>query len=93
MHYFYIATYLILINIIAALICALDKRKARKGGWRIPEQTLFMLVFFGGGIGMYLTMKKIRHKTKHKRFMIGIPIIVIMQCALIVFMLYKLNVF
>ena len=62
---------------------------AKMGGWRIPEQTLFILVLLGGGIGMYFAMKVIRHKTRHKRFMIGIPLIIIFQIAIIFILKYK----
>lgn len=92
MHYLIIFGYLLVINIAASLVCVWDKYKARTGGWRVPEQTLFMLVFFGGGIGMYATMKAIRHKTRHKRFMIGIPLIIVMQILCITLVLYKMNV-
>lgn len=71
--------YFIVINLLSAVVCIWDKKMAIKGGWRVSEQSLFMLVFFGGGLGMYITMKAIRHKTQHKRFMIGIPFIIILQ--------------
>lgn len=90
MLYEIIIGYLIIINILASIFCAWDKYKAKKGGWRVPEQTLFMFVLFGGGVGMYITMKTIRHKTKHKRFMIGIPVIILLQLAVLLILCHKL---
>ncbi len=81
--------YLIFINLLSCIVCLIDKKKAQKNKWRIPEKVLFLLTFLGGGAGMYLTMKTIRHKTKHKRFMIGIPLVVFLQIAVIYFLMYK----
>ncbi len=77
--------YLIVINLISAIICITDKRRAIKGLWRISEKTFFLLALFGGGVGLYITMRAIHHKTNHKRFMIGIPIIIILQIVVIVY--------
>ncbi len=74
--------YFLSINLISVLVCIWDKQKAKKGGWRVPEKTLFVLCLLGGSVGMYLCMKTIRHKTKHKRFMIGIPLIIIFQAII-----------
>ncbi|MBQ6847309.1 MAG: DUF1294 domain-containing protein [Clostridia bacterium] len=79
--------YLLSINLISVIFCVFDKHQAKTGGWRIKERTLFALCFLGGGVGMYLTMKVIRHKTLHKRFMLGIPLIIILQ--LIIFLYFK----
>lgn len=76
--------YLIIINFISVFVCIFDKRMAIKGARRVPEKTLFALCLLGGSVGMYLTMKAIRHKTKHKRFMIGIPLIILLQLAIII---------
>ena len=51
-----------------------DKAKAKRAVWRIPEATLMLVGLFGGALAMYVTMKTIRHKTKHKKFMIGLPL-------------------
>ena len=71
--------YFLSLNVISAIVCVIDKHRAKTGGFRIPESTLFTLCLMGGSVGMYLTMKTIRHKTRHKRFMIGIPLIIILQ--------------
>ena len=76
--------YFISINLISVADCILDKLKAIKGTRRVPEKTLFALCFLGGSIGMYITMKAIRHKTLHKRFMIGVPLIFLLQIAIVI---------
>lgn len=80
--YFYL--YLLFINVIAVIVCFTDKIKAKNGSYRIPEKTLFVISILGGSVGMYVAMKTIRHKTKHKRFMIGIPLIISLQLLLFV---------
>lgn len=73
--------YLVLINLTAAFAAWQDKRRSRRNGWRIPEKTLFLLAGMGGAAGMLLTMKTIHHKTKHKRFMVGLPVLLAFQAA------------
>ena len=80
--------YILIINFISAFVCVFDKHRAKKGGYRVPESTLFALCLMGGSVGMYLTMKAIRHKTRHKRFMIGIPLIIILQIAVLLVVKY-----
>ena len=77
-----IAAYFLIINITGFAMAFSDKRKAEKGKHRISEPTLFFVSFIGGSIGMLIGMKKFRHKTKQKRFMIGIPIMIVLQLAL-----------
>lgn len=77
-----IAVYFLIINIIGFAMAFSDKRKAEKGKRRIPEATLFFVSFIGGSVGMLIGMKKFRHKTKQKRFMIGIPLMIVCQLAL-----------
>lgn len=79
---FIIAAYLLIINITGFAMAFSDKRKAEKGKHRISEPTLFFVSFIGGSIGMLIGMRKFRHKTKQKRFMIGIPIMILLQLAL-----------
>lgn len=78
----YIMIYLIIINLIAFIAMYLDKRKARYGKWRIPEQSLFILALIGGSIGAITGMYTFRHKTKKLRFSIGFPVILIFQIVL-----------
>ena len=84
----YLALYLLFINVISIVLCLADKLKAKLDGWRTPEKTLFITSLIGGSVGMYITMQLIRHKTKHKRFMIGLPIIILVQCALLLWLLH-----
>ena len=78
-----LAIYLVVINIVAVYITIADKQKAKKGKWRIKESTLLLVSALGGSVAMYITMKKIRHKTQHNKFMIGIPAIMVCQALLI----------
>lgn len=84
-----IIIYLIAINIIGIIVNIADKQKAKHGKWRIPEATLWAIALLGGSVGSYATMKTIRHKTKHKSFMIGFPLIIVFQFAIITFILFK----
>ena len=80
----YIIIYLVLINLITFLSMYIDKRKAKKGKRRIPEKTLFTLVFLGGGIGGITGMYLFRHKTKKIRFIIGFPAILIIEIIAVI---------
>lgn len=86
----YFIYYIVIINLIAIFITILDKQKAKKHKWRIKESTLFLFSALGGSVGMFLTMKSIRHKTKHKRFMLGIPIIFIIQSVLFFYVWWRI---
>jgi len=86
---FFVATYLILIGIISVALTIYDKLAARKGRRRIPEKTLLILAALGGSLAMLVVMRIIRHKTLHKKFMIGIPVIIILQLAIIAFLLSR----
>ena len=79
----YFLIYLVIINIIAFLAMYIDKRKAKYGRWRIPEQTLLILAIIGGSIGAIAGMYIFRHKTKKLRFSVGFPVILILQIVLI----------
>ena len=78
--------YLIVVNIIGFLIMLIDKKKAEKGKWRIQEKTIFIVTLLGGGIGTISGMYIFRHKTKKKKFTVGMPIILILEILL--FILY-----
>ena len=82
-----IIIYLISINVIGFLIMWIDKRKAIKGSWRIPEKTLFIITAIGGGIGTIAGMYTFRHKTKKLNFIIGLPIITILEIILVIYYL------
>ncbi|MGN0998007.1 MAG: DUF1294 domain-containing protein [Faecousia sp.] len=73
--------YLLLINAAAFCLMLLDKRKAQKKQWRIRESTLLWLAVLGGSVGIWAGMYLFRHKTKHKSFTVGIPLILAAQLA------------
>lgn len=76
-----ILLYVVIISLLTATVTAADKIKAKHRRRRIPEAVLFSLAFLGGAAAEYLTMRLIRHKTLHKRFMIGLPVIIFFQLA------------
>ena len=78
-----------LMSLAAFAAFGLDKYKAKAGKWRIPERTLFLLALLGGGIGAFLGMKVFRHKTRHTQFVIGIPVIMVIQAVLLGWYLWK----
>lgn len=81
--------YILIINFISFLIMYIDKRKAIKKKWRISENTLIFISIIGGSIGMLIGMNFFRHKTKHKKFTIGIPIIIIIQIYILYYIYLK----
>ena len=80
-----ILLYLSIVNIIAFAVYGIDKSKARKHQWRISENMLILLAALGGSIGALLAMNIFHHKTKHVKFFIGVPAILIMQIAIACF--------
>lgn len=81
----FVLSYLAFISVVTSAVTIADKIKAGKGLFRVPEKTLFILAFLGGSLAEYITMKLIRHKTLHKSFMIGLPVIIILQLLASVF--------
>ena len=79
--------YLLAVNITSFLLYGIDKYKAKKGRWRISEATLLLMAVIGGSIGAWAGMRLWHHKTMHKKFKYGIPIIIILQVALAVYLL------
>ena len=71
--------YLLLINIAAFALFGADKKKARRGDWRISEKALFLSAVLGGSLGALIGMRLFHHKTKHWYFVIGIPAILVLQ--------------
>ncbi len=85
--------YFIIVSVLSMLVTAYDKKISKKQGKRrISEKALIILAIMGGSIAEYLTMLKIRHKTKHKKFMIGLPIIIILQLALVFYLIFTFGV-
>lgn len=91
----YIAGYLVAVNILAFLLYGADKRKAKKSKRRISERTLLSVAAIGGSIGAIAGMRYFHHKTQHKKFYIGLPVILMTQTALVVcvIILGKANLF
>ena len=79
-----IAVYLIIANIAGFVSMGIDKKKAEKKQWRTPEATLFLIATIGGSIGSIIGMHHFRHKTKHWYFVVGMPLILIIQIALVI---------
>ena len=84
-----IIIYFIIINLLGFFAMGIDKWKAKKGNWRIPENTLFMFTILGGGIGTIAGIYVFRHKTKKLEFTLGMPAILILEIILVVYLLIK----
>lgn len=83
--------YLIAVNLIAFGMTVLDKASAKRGGRRVPERTLLWIAVLGGTPGMLLTMCVIRHKTRHPKFMVGLPLLLVAQAVLLVLLIKFFN--
>lgn len=83
-----IAVYLLAMNLLAFVLMASDKKKAKTGAWRVPEKVLFLSAILGGSIGAIVGMQVFRHKTKHWYFKYGMPAILIIQVVLAAFLWY-----
>ncbi len=86
-----IMIYLIIINVLAFVMYGIDKRKAVKGRWRISEAALLTVAALGGSLGSLLAMELFRHKTKHKKFTIGVRLLLVLHIILLV-LYYKYRV-
>ncbi len=90
----YILTlYLVVINIAAFAMMGIDKKRAKKHKWRIPETRLFASALMGGGLGAVTGMYFFRHKTKHWYFVVGMPLIMILNFAIIYAAVIYLGIF
>ncbi len=86
-----ICAWCLLWSIAAFIAMGADKRKAKKGRWRVPEATLFLLALLGGALGATLGMHLFHHKTRHWYFRWGLPLILLVQIALVVLAVWKLG--
>ena len=88
-----ICAYILLISLISIVVCIYDKKISKKGRveLRVPERRLLFLSAIGGSVAMFITMLIVRHKTKHVKFMLGIPVIMVLQGA-IIFFLFKFGI-
>ena len=90
--YLWIFGYLAVMNILGLFFMGFDKYQAKKGGFRISEATLFTTAILGGSIGSLAGMYLFRHKTKHWYFVVGMPLILVLQLAVTLIVIYKLPV-
>ena len=90
MLYVFLIIYLVVMNLLAVIVTVYDKVAARKRKWRISENTLLIVSGLGGGVALLATMYVVHHKTKKMKFMIGIPLIILAQLALVVFIMVNL---
>lgn len=81
--------YLAVVNVFAFVLYGADKYFAVRGKWRISERNLLLIAAVGGSLGAYLAMKLFRHKTKHKKFTIGVPLIFLLQVFLAAFLMTR----
>ena len=86
----YFIIYLLTINLLAISIMGIDKQKAKAHAWRIPEKPLFLVSLLGGSLGTWCGMYLFRHKTKHWYFVIGMPLILFLQIAAIIYLTIKM---
>lgn len=82
----YITIYIVIINIITYIIYAYDKHQAKKHKWRVRESTLLILALLMGSIGALTAMYTLRHKTKHRKFTLGIPLLLIINILILILM-------
>lgn len=83
-----ILLYLAIVSLVSVIVTIFDKLRAKSGGWRVPEKTLLLLSFLGGSVAMLFIMNIVHHKTNKPKFMIGIPLIIVLQCF-IAYYIYK----
>ena len=80
--------YLLIVNLVTWILYGIDKRKAIKGAWRIPEKTLILSAVIGGSVGALAGMMMFRHKTRKAKFVVGVPVIFVVQCIVLAFVVY-----
>ena len=79
--------YLVILSFAGLISMGMDKRRAIRNRWRIPERTLLLIAFLGGGIGSFLGMRIFRHKTKHRKFVILLPIAAVLYAILLIYLI------
>ena len=87
----YISIYLAAISLLAVTMTAYDKRAARRGLRRLRERTLLFVAVIGGSVAMFIMMRFIHHKTRHAKFMVGIPVVIILQMAIMLFVWWRMK--
>ncbi len=87
----YLLLYLLIVNLFSAILTVVDKKRAEKNKWRISENALIFTAVLGGAVAEYISMKVIHHKTLHKKFMTGLPVIIVFQLILIIYIFLKIG--
>lgn len=88
-----VAGYLVIMNLAAFMAMGVDKSRAKRGAWRIPEKTLFSLSLLGGSIGSLAGMYAFRHKTRHMKFVVGMPAVLVLHITVSIVLLYRWEAF
>ena len=81
--------YLLIMNAAGVLVMTADKLFAKSGAWRVPERSLLGIAAIGGSIGVWLAMYTVRHKTRHAKFVIGVPLILVCQIGIILYFILR----
>ena len=84
-----ILLYLLIMNAAGFLVMTADKLFAKSGAWRVPERNLLGIAAIGGSIGVWLAMYTVRHKTRHAKFVIGVPLILVCQIGIILYFILR----
>ena len=84
-----LVSYAVIINIVGFIIMRLDKMKAKSGAWRISEDNLLLIALLGGSVGIFIGIKICRHKTRHIKFTVGVPLIFLLQIAVLLWMFHQ----
>ncbi len=87
-----LGVYLLLVNLIGFSLMGIDKLKAKRGAFRIPENTLFIIALIGGSLGSIIGMYTFRHKTRHWYFVYGMPAILIIEAALLAWLYFSFHI-
>lgn len=85
----WLIAYLVAVSLLSVIYTVVDKRQARRGGWRVAESTLFLIAVMGGAAAMLFTMRCIRHKTRHRRFMWGLPFVTMLHIVALLWFVAK----
>ena len=85
----YIVLYLAIVNLAGLIVMGIDKLRAKKRAWRIPESTLFVIALIGGSLGTTIGMHLFHHKTRHWYFLFGMPAILVIQIAAVLILMYS----
>ena len=86
-----VLVYILVVNIFTLFLMRIDKQKAIREQFRIPERTFFLLSFLGGALGTYAGMQLFRHKTKHTSFTVGIPVLIIWNAAAFIYLFSSMS--